>query len=40
MACGAEMILMEIVEDETNLVAGFEFGVPRYRTTPRFPQTR
>jgi hypothetical protein len=30
---------MKIVEDETKSVAGFEFGVPRYRTTLRFPQT-
>ena len=33
------MILMKIVEDETKSVAGFEFSMPRYRTTLRFPQT-
>jgi hypothetical protein len=38
MACGADD-LVKIVEDETKSVAGFEFGVPRYRPTLRFPLT-
>ena len=41
MGCmvAGQTILMKILADEAKSVAGFEFCVPRYQTTLRFPLT-